>query len=350
MITNLVLTVVLSFTRVNGLNGYGDRVFGDATWMALGGAFYHNPAFVRFSGISVELNLPAAVTSERWTRPAYDRFGSTVGQLTEYSFQHSSLSIPDFAISYADGKKFASISREKLYDLSYRYDRVFRSDYYTIEGFHSIEQTGDVSRIGISFGYRFQKGKFGVDAGLGISQYTIKKDYSETRGYADGTIDSTSRELELSKVAPSAGIVFRVGYRAAVGLSYRLPLEFVGDSDSVSYPGAFSVSMRLTPPSKITTNVFFNYTYDGNLHYSLGFEHEIITGEWIRFGGGVSENLKTLRWNPYFAFGFGHRASHVGVDAGFTFTPYNYRLYAYGNSYSAKEWIFRSSLSLTLNF
>ncbi len=350
MITNLAVIAILSFTRANGLNGYGDLMFGSAREMALSGTFYHNPAFVRQNGLTFWLNIGGGTASERWSRPAYDRFGSTVGELTEYSHQWSSIATPDFAAGYADKQKFFYIFRQTDYDLSYRYERVFRSDYYTEEGFHTITQDGALSRLGLAFGMRLQRRKISLDVGLDISQYTVEKDYSEFRGSADGSIDSTIWSFKLSRMAPAAGLVLKAGYRAALGFIYRPALTFVGDSDSVSYPALVSFTVRLTPPSKILTNTYFSYIYDGDIRYSVGFEHEIIKGNWIRFSGMISEDLASLRWAPSFGFGFGHSSKLLSVDVGVRFEPINYRKSAYGNYYTVKEWLTQFGSTLKISF
>ncbi len=350
MITNLVLAAILAFTRSGALQGNGDFLISNGRTMSLGGIYYQNPAYVHQNGFFLKFDIDGGIVSERWTRPAYDRFGSTVGELTEYSFQRSAILTPDFSVGYADRNKFAGISKQTIYDLSYRYERVFRSDYYTIDGFHTVKQDGNLTKIGLSFGYRFKKGIFGIDAGIDVSQYTAQKDYFEAYGHADGTIDTTKYSFKLSSMAPAAGVVLKAGYRAALGIAYRSRVVMVGDSDSVSYPAVFSATVQLTPPSKILTNVYFNYIYDGNIRYSVGFEHEIIKGEWIRFGGMISENLQTLRWEPSFGFGFGHSHKLVNIDIGVNFQPISYRKYAYGNSYTVKEWKFIPAMTLNIQF
>jgi len=337
MIKILFLLNLIGFTHLEGwLSPRGDILIGDAEKLAVGGAFWLNPIVDHREGLTITLSGGLNVASEQWKTPTYDRFDNTVGYMTVYSDHNLYPHLSNVKLMFVRGSRFVSFSYGRIYDYNYRYEREYRDDYYTVVGRSEAKRTGGVNEFALTFGLLNLKNFMNLS--LSVAHIQSMDDRSEFFVQGDSVICDTSAQSTSKTTTFKIGTLFKFGYRASVGIAFRKGFELNAETDKIEYPNAFEVSAVITPPSRMTTKVFINYLYDGNIRYGLGFAHEIIRNEWIRFGARLERCFECRSdWRPVYSVGYAHTGQKFEFTSGLAVTPVSYRLFSGSNLYKVEE-------------
>ena len=358
LLTSLVLSTVLSFGQLNGVGGQGEvlsgrfardvglssaNLFSDLTK----GSFVANPAVLGFEeGIGFNAALSSVNYTEERSVPAFDDFGSTIGSIAIYS-KSSSYFVPGpIALSYGDGRKGGGLAYYDRYDFNYAYYSTGRLDEYVVEDVVRWERTGGVKDIALGLGYRF--GELGVGLTAEYLMGTVKDEYSHT--FTNPAVDDTLAEesTDLKGYSGSLGLIYRLGYRAVLGLSARIQTTLENDHE-IDFPKEIALGAQFAPVAKLPSKAYLavvylawegdvDESYSDVLDFRLGFVHQFLMNTLIRFGARLRKSyvLDDL-WLPSFSFGGGYFVDPVTIDVGVSLDPVGYGMIWEDESVKVRE-------------
>jgi hypothetical protein len=367
-LTSLVLSTVLSFGQVPGVEGQGEILSGRfARDVGLSsanlfsdvfpGAFVANPAALGFTeGIGVNASLSSVNLSEERSVPAFDDFGNTIGNIAIYS-KTSSYFVPGpLALSWSDGQKGAGVAYVSRFDFNYAYSSKGRLDEYVVEDVVVSERTGDVKDVVIGLAYRF--GDVGVGATVEYLMGTIKDRYSHT--FTNPAVDDTLIEVshDLTGYTGGIGAIYRLGHRAVLGLSARIQTD-LKDGMELTFPKEIAFGAQFVPLAKLPSKAYFAVVYltwEGDvsesftdvLDFRLGFEHQFLMNTLIRFGARLRKSyVREDLWLPSFSFGGGYFVDPLTFDVGVSLDPVGYDMIWEDESVDVRETAVRVILGVS---
>ena len=361
----MILAATLSFGQLFVQEGIGQELMSSPGVLALSGAKMPGALLPGFLGagkkaICYRFSFNLSSHTEKRGVLAYDQFDNTVGEATIYSKAWNYSNIGFTAIGYKMGGKGLAMGFYPRYDLTYDYDRIERSDAYTVLREKHDKNRGKIYETFLSFGSRI-KGSFYGGIRLSYLMGSLREEYYYMA--LPDTEQQYTHNYDMSGFTASLNLLYKREYLASSFL-FSLPAKLKGDLERM-YPLEMAAHFCLKPPAKLPTAIFFSYTYAawGSIdtaytggeeyhdshRFSLAFQHLLLDRTPLRVGASITKSyVRQDFWYPSFSFGIGYILRNgMKLEFGTSFTPLNYYLYDGDTRYNVRESVINMSFGIS---